>query len=82
MSEAEELLQKNLEAAKSSLRQVEEDLDFVKDQCTTVEVGIHPTRGGTAVCGTLSFARLTHKQPFSIVRSASGVWGVFAACPG
>ncbi len=42
MEEAEELLRKNLEAATSSLQQVEEDLDFVKDQCTTVEVGILP----------------------------------------
>ena len=32
------LLSKNLESAKSSLLQVDEDLDFLKDQCTTIEV--------------------------------------------
>ena len=36
------LLSKNLETAKSSLLQVDEDLDFLKDQCTTIEVGILP----------------------------------------
>lgn len=40
VEEAEELLRKNLETAQSSLKQVEEDLDFLKDQCTTTEVGI------------------------------------------
>lgn len=40
VDEAGELLRKNLETAKLSLSQVEEDLDFIKDQCTTMEVGI------------------------------------------
>ena len=34
------LLSKNLETAKSSLQQVEDDMDFLKAQCTTIEVGI------------------------------------------
>lgn len=38
------LLSKNLESAKSSLLQVDEDLDFLKDQCTTIEVGILPQK--------------------------------------
>lgn len=40
MDEAMELLRRNLEAARSSLHQVEEDLDFLKEQLTTIEVGI------------------------------------------
>ena len=40
ISEAVELLQRNLVTAKKSLQQVEDDLDFLKDQCTTLEVGI------------------------------------------
>ena len=42
VGEAEKLLRKNLETAQTSLQQVEEDLDFLKDQCTTIEVGILP----------------------------------------
>jgi len=37
---AEELLRKNLSQAESTLRQVGEDLDYISDQCTTLEVGI------------------------------------------
>lgn len=37
---AEELLRKNLSQAESTLRQVGEDLDYITDQCTTLEVGI------------------------------------------
>ena len=40
MAEAVQLLRKNLETAQRSLHQVEEDLDFLKDQLTTIEVGI------------------------------------------
>lgn len=40
VDEAMQLLCKNLETARSSLHQVEEDLDFLKDQLTTIEVGI------------------------------------------
>lgn len=40
VGEAVELLQRNLASAKSSLQQVEADIDFLKDQCTTIEVGI------------------------------------------
>ncbi|ELT89016.1 hypothetical protein CAPTEDRAFT_168351 [Capitella teleta] len=37
---ADELLQKNLTAAAESLEQVEEDLSFIRDQTTTVEVNM------------------------------------------
>ena len=40
IDEATELLRRNLETATTSLQQTEEDIDFVKDQCTTLEVGI------------------------------------------
>ena len=40
ISGAEKLLCRNLSQAESSLRQVEEDLDHIRDQCTTLEVGI------------------------------------------
>ena len=40
LDDAEKLLQKNLEAATSSLSQVEDDLSFIRDQTTTVEVSI------------------------------------------
>lgn len=40
LDDAEKLLQKNLDAATSSLAQVEEDLSFIRDQTTTVEVSI------------------------------------------
>jgi prefoldin subunit 5 len=38
--EAIELLTKNLDAAKTNLKSVEEDLKFLKDQITTTEVSI------------------------------------------
>ena len=38
--EAMELLEKNLGAATKSLEQVCEDLDFCKDQITTIEVAM------------------------------------------
>ena len=37
---AEQLLCRNLAQAESSLRQVDEDMDHIRDQCTTLEVGI------------------------------------------
>lgn len=40
IEEAEDLLKRNLENAKKSLKQTEEDLDFLKDQLTTTEVNI------------------------------------------
>ena len=40
IDDAAELLESNLANAKKSLEQVENDLDFLKDQCTTMEVGI------------------------------------------
>lgn len=40
IDEAVELLTRNLEVARTSLAQVLEDLDTVRDQCTTIEVGI------------------------------------------
>ena len=39
---AEQLLCRNLAQAESSLRQVDEDMDHIRDQCTTLEVGILP----------------------------------------
>lgn len=39
---AEQLLSRNLAQAESSLRQVDEDMDHILDQCTTLEVGILP----------------------------------------
>ena len=40
IEEAAALLKKNLSAAQQSLQEVGEDLDFISDQCTIVEVGI------------------------------------------
>ena len=40
IEEAAALLQKNLSSAQQSLQEVGEDLDFISDQCTIVEVGI------------------------------------------
>ena len=40
IDEAMELLRRNLDTARTSLHQVEEDLDFLKEQLTTIEVGI------------------------------------------
>ena len=40
IEDAEVLLEKNLEAANKSLSQVEEDLSFIRDQTTTLEVSI------------------------------------------
>ena len=37
---AEKLLSQNLAQAESSLQQVDEDLDHIRDQSTTLEVGI------------------------------------------
>ena len=37
---AEKLLRKNLSQAETTLQQVGEDLDYIRDQCTTLEVGI------------------------------------------
>lgn len=37
---AEQLLGRNLAQAQRSLRQVDEDMDHIRDQCTTLEVGI------------------------------------------
>jgi len=40
LDDAEALLNKNKEAAVNSLSQVEEDLAFLRDQTTTIEVSI------------------------------------------
>lgn len=40
IDDAETLLEKNLTAANNSLSQVDEDLGFLRDQTTTVEVSI------------------------------------------
>ena len=40
IQEAEEVLLKNHDAAKKSLGQVDEDLLFIRDQMTTLEVSI------------------------------------------
>lgn len=40
VDEAQELLRKNFEGAKLNLTQIEEDLDFLKEQITTMEVSI------------------------------------------
>lgn len=40
IEDAKVLLEKNLEAAKKSLSQVEDDLSFIRDQTTTLEVSI------------------------------------------
>lgn len=45
IDEAVELLERNLETARTALQQVEDDLDFLKDQCTTIEVGILSNSG-------------------------------------
>ena len=44
IDEAEALLMKNLSNAKRSLVVVDEDLEFITDQCTTIEVGILETK--------------------------------------
>ena len=41
LDKAVALLTKNLQGASTSLQQAEEDLDYLKEQCTTIEVGIH-----------------------------------------
>ena len=40
IGEAEKVLTKNLDAAKKSLGQVEDDLLFIRDQMTTLEVNM------------------------------------------
>ena len=40
LDDAESLLCKNVEAAVKSLAQVDEDLGFIRDQTTTIEVSI------------------------------------------
>lgn len=40
LDEAETLLSKNLAQAQKSLLQINEDLGFLRDQCTTTEVSI------------------------------------------
>ena len=40
LDDAEALLKKNQELAVKSLEQVEEDLGFIRDQTTTIEVSI------------------------------------------
>ncbi|KAF5295966.1 hypothetical protein FQA39_LY12738 [Lamprigera yunnana] len=40
LDDAEKLLSKNVATATSSLDQVEEDIDFLRDQCTTTEVNM------------------------------------------
>ena len=40
IEEAGVILSKNLKSATASVRQLDEDLGFISDQCTTLEVGI------------------------------------------
>ena len=40
IEEAEELLKKNFSSAESTLKNVEEDLNFLRQQITTMEVSI------------------------------------------
>ena len=42
IDEAIDMLTKNLDNARISLKEVDEDMNFTLDQCTTVEVGILP----------------------------------------
>ena len=41
---AEKLLSRNLTQAESSLQQVDQDMDHIRDQCTTLEVGMWHSR--------------------------------------
>lgn len=43
IDEAESLLKKNQEAASTNLKQVEADMDFLREQITTMEVSILPS---------------------------------------
>lgn len=43
IDEAEKLLKKNQEAASTNLKQVEADMDFLREQITTMEVSILPS---------------------------------------
>jgi len=40
ISEAEELLSKNFQTATKNLQQIDNDLDFLRDQITTTEVNM------------------------------------------
>lgn len=41
INEAAEILGKNLASATKTLQQLDEDLGFISDQCTTLEVGMY-----------------------------------------
>lgn len=40
INEAAEILGRNLKTAKKSLQQLDDEIGFISDQCTTLEVGI------------------------------------------
>ena len=40
IDDAVALLDKNLKTATTSIEEIERDVDFITDQCTTIEVGI------------------------------------------
>ena len=40
IDDAAALLEKNLKTATTSIEEIERDVDFITDQCTTIEVGI------------------------------------------
>ena len=41
IDEAADILGKNLKTATKSLQQLDHELGYISDQCTTLEVGIH-----------------------------------------
>lgn len=44
VEEADQLLSKNLSTAKNNLKELQDDLDFLRDQYTTTEVSILITK--------------------------------------
>ena len=69
IEEAAALLQKNLSAAQQSLQEVGEDLEFISDQCTIVEVGILQTNFilGLLIAGFRTKCYSSYEQQSAVV---------------
>ena len=64
IDEAERLLKKNQETASTNLKQVEADMDFLREQITTMEVSILPlfTAANPSVSAPLYTCTRTHAR--------------------
>ena len=66
IDDAAALLEKNLKTATTSIEEIERDVDFITDQCTTIEVGILISTICLYVCLFIYFLLMSRPKHFKM----------------